>query len=462
MRKQSFGVIPPAHAVCSILSYRACLDLSGLLHDSGIAPKGDMLTPKPRRYVTRQVLGWHSYSWLTGRNEEDEIARVRAWEIAIDAQLVGGDTEMSRSRLVLTLWASGTLPITPARLMLKALHIRITFWQASKFLWMTKAINYAGRHLACAQWRLAQEIINNPRISKDPGPSDPLPDHLVSLLQQPIDEVMTDRAIRYAHNLAWNRDLFDGPGEGVVNMQIEDTAMLGSLDALAVWISNTNLHDALLAFVEYGETNGIRQSQIELALRIAPPGSFSSIRAFAASAALCEADRGINIACVMEDCPIPTSSTTTASTPSEVCEDNQVVIDCARALDTLASSENKFEALRSALQVLDQDLSDSRSMKLLTFAAKYRLMAEISEHRDLVGKAAYSFNQMVVNIIMEMDESMPQESDSPQPLQEKYKAALQRLVLRGSTTRRISIASVDTGYGSMSDDDHRSRNLAVA
>jgi len=31
-------------------------------------------------YMTRQLLGWRSYSWLTGRSEEEETARVRAWE----------------------------------------------------------------------------------------------------------------------------------------------------------------------------------------------------------------------------------------------------------------------------------------------------------------------------------------------------------------------------------------------
>lgn len=126
------------------------------------------------RYVTRQVPGWQSYSCLTGRSEEDEIARIRAWEIAIDAQLAGGDTEISRSRLVLTLWAGGTLPPTPARLMLKALHLRITFWQASRFSWMTHLIDRAGRYLACSQWISAQAIINNPTVSKDPGRLDPL------------------------------------------------------------------------------------------------------------------------------------------------------------------------------------------------------------------------------------------------------------------------------------------------
>ena len=74
------------------------------------------LTTETLAYMTRQLLGWRSYSWLTGRSEEEETARVRAWEIALDAQLTGGDAELNKSRLVLTLWASGTLPKTPARL----------------------------------------------------------------------------------------------------------------------------------------------------------------------------------------------------------------------------------------------------------------------------------------------------------------------------------------------------------
>lgn len=324
---------------------------------------------------------------------------------------------------------------------------------------MTKVLNHVGRHLAGSQWRLAQEIINNPRISKNPGPSDPLPDHLVSLLQQPIDEVMTDRAVRYAHNLAWNRELLDGPGEGDVDMQTEDTAMLGSLDALAALISNTKLHNALLAFVGSSDTDAIRQSQLELAFRIAPPGSLSSIRALAATAALCEADHGTNLARIMEVCLNPASLATTASVPRNVCEDIDIVIDCARARDTLASSQYKFSALGTALQVLD---GAGPSLDLLTFAATYQLTAELSEHPDMEGKAAYSFNEMVVNKVRQLDEPMLPENDPCQRLRRNFKAALQKLVVHRSTRRRISIASVDTGYGSMSDEDHRFWTLAAA
>jgi hypothetical protein len=343
--------------------------------------------------------------------------------------------------------------------MLKALHIRITFWQASRFLWMTDAINNAGRHLACSQWQLAQEIINNPRISKDPGPCEPLPDHLVSLLQQPIDEVMTDHAVRYAHNLAWNRELLDDHGEEDGDMQTEDTAMLGSLDALAVWISNNKLHNALLASVDSRQTDATRQSQLELAFRIAPPGSLSFVRALAAAAALCEADREVNLGRLMEDNLSPTSSGITASIPGDVCEIIDLVAECAKARDMLVNSQDKFSALGTALQVLDR--AGLRG-DLLTFAATYQLMAELSEHPDLEGNAAYSLNQLIVNKLMRLDEPMLQRNDICQRLHEIYKAALQKLVLRTSTRRRNSVASVDTGYGSMNDDDHKSWTLTAA
>ncbi len=67
-----------------------------------------------------------------GRTEEDELARTKAWDIAVDAQLAGGDPEISRSRLVLSIFASGTLPQTPTRLMLKALHCRVVLWRVGQ------------------------------------------------------------------------------------------------------------------------------------------------------------------------------------------------------------------------------------------------------------------------------------------------------------------------------------------
>jgi hypothetical protein len=58
----------------------------------------------------RNAIGSHGYALLTGITEQEELARVKAWVIALDAQLAGGDVEVSKSRLTLTLLASGTLP----------------------------------------------------------------------------------------------------------------------------------------------------------------------------------------------------------------------------------------------------------------------------------------------------------------------------------------------------------------
>ncbi|KAL5320461.1 hypothetical protein ACEPPN_011266 [Leptodophora sp. 'Broadleaf-Isolate-01'] len=74
----------------------------------------------------RNVIGVSGY---TGTIEEQEAARAKAWSIAIDAHLAGGDSEVCKSRLTLTLLASGTLPYTPTRVMLNALHIRVLLWE---------------------------------------------------------------------------------------------------------------------------------------------------------------------------------------------------------------------------------------------------------------------------------------------------------------------------------------------
>ena len=67
----------------------------------------------------RNAIGWYGFALLTGITEQQEAARVKAWGIALDSQLAGGDIEVNKTRLCLTLLASGTLPDTPARLMLK-------------------------------------------------------------------------------------------------------------------------------------------------------------------------------------------------------------------------------------------------------------------------------------------------------------------------------------------------------
>lgn len=189
-------------------------------------------------YLTRQCLGWQCYSWLTGSTEEQEIARVRAWEIALDAQLSGGDPELSKTRLVLTLWASGTLPSTPARLMLKAMHIRVLFWRASRLENVTRVMHAAARMLSQRQWAQAAKIQQSLEQTQDHrGGDEPLTESLGTLLREEYDHVFTDLIIQRAYNLAWNiaNDDAVSSKDTPVNENVADSAMLGPLDKLALW-----------------------------------------------------------------------------------------------------------------------------------------------------------------------------------------------------------------------------------
>ena len=187
-------------------------------------------------YLTRLLVGWRCYSWLTGRSEEEEIARVRAWEIALDAQLSGGDPDLSKSRLVLTLWAAGTLPSTPACLMLKALHIRVLFWRPSRFDCLCRFMHRIALSLASWQWSKAlelQNVLERYDQSKLLQGNEPLPYHLKALLHESCEEVLNDAAIQRAYNAAWN--LPDEEDEQAHDGSSGDSVMLGPLDKLALW-----------------------------------------------------------------------------------------------------------------------------------------------------------------------------------------------------------------------------------
>lgn len=238
-------------------------------------------------YLIRQLIG-DRYAQLTGRNEGEEITRIRAWDIAIDAQLSGGDQEISRSRLVLTLWAAGTLPDSPARLMLKALHIRVLFFQPSRFVFVCRVLHKVAMRLAFHQWTKAftlQQQMGSTTWNKD---HEVLPKHLMALLEQPSDKIMTDKIVHRAYNLAWSHSisgdlLADDTGE-----VIEDSAMCGPLDALASSFSSYKLEMALRESADRGQQDwkSLVCSNLHLAVRTAPPGSIAEARALTAHALL--------------------------------------------------------------------------------------------------------------------------------------------------------------------------------
>ena len=401
-------------------------------------------------YMTRQLLGWRSYSWLTGRSEEEETARVRAWEIALDAQLTGGDAELNKIRLVLTLWASGTLPKTPARLMLKALHIRVLFWQASNSVWICRACDFAARKLARYQWNRAQKMlgITTETIHSE---DDSLPKHLVNLLRQPIEDVLTDINIQRAHNLAWNRPAGDAQADLKKDSIIEDTAMCGPLDIVALWWTDSKLQRGLNEFIKLGGRSQSSLALINLARGTAPPGSVSYIRALTATAVTSTVDRATNITEILQAVPLPSSTLVPSSFahinafPKAIDKDTLVAIRCAEALINVTSSQSQPEYLYKALELLGETFYDLISIDLLAFTAAHQLVSVLLRHPALARQHLRTLKEILSNTTEQMDGHAKYNG--------LYKPPLQNLLEIGIMKRRASYASVDTGYGSMSDED---------
>ena len=398
-------------------------------------------------YIIRQLLGWEFYSWLMGRSEEEEIARVRAWEIAIDAQLTGGDAEVSRSRLVLTVWAAGTLPKTPARLMLKALHIRIMFWQASRWARICWAFNLAASRLAQYQWSLAKQMLDTGDVAKGSENVEPLSDHLLSLLQRPADDIMTDLTVQQAHNLCWNRSASTTFEDVGVDDNAEDTAMRGPLDILALWSSSLVLQEALSGFLETGEARQAHVSQIEIALRTAPPGSSSSVRALAAKTVFSEIDRKENLSKLTEalssSSAVSFSSSDSGNGAFSSIVRNGVLtcIECATALDALAGPQPDTVSFDNAVRLLNQTCSRSQSLDVLALAAAYNLTLVLINDFANHGQHLSSLHQIIRNTVEEAESF----SQTGPRAQERFRTALRRL----QRQRRLSNASDESGYVSM-------------
>lgn len=260
---------------------------------------------KTMKLSLRNTIGVHGYQMLTGLTEDQETARVKAWTIALDAQLAGGDIEINKSRLTLTLLASRTLPDTPLRLMLNALHIRVLIWQLGK----QGVHNMLAAKLARSRWNEARQLhrlINSLRRTEPPSPDDEIPDHLALLLEQDCDDVLNDNIVQRAHNLAFNRPTtydVDVDIDGM-NAVVEDPAVRSPMDAVAAWWSSLLLQRVLSASLaspdDESEQAKAMADEIHMAIKVAPIGSNAQSRALAARAVIFDEKRGANIASVLK------------------------------------------------------------------------------------------------------------------------------------------------------------------
>ncbi|KAL9123992.1 MAG: hypothetical protein Q9217_006635 [Psora testacea] len=419
-RKPSFTPVPqPAPSVASPLDVRQRAWLTSIqtvwVPRHHVLPEMLALNVETAAYLIRHLLGWHMYSWLTGRTEHEEIARVRAWDIALDAQLSGGDPEISKSRLVLTLWASGTLPSTPARLMLKALHIRVLFWQPSRMPWLTRLLHKAAGKLARWQWTKAYRMQRKLEAAKAVEP-EPLSEHLKALLLLSSDEVMTDSIMQRAHNLVWNTSIFEGAEV------MEDTAMRGPLDALASWLSSLRLTVTLKGAMASDRIvqDSCVLHQLDVATATAPPGSLAKAKALAAKAVLCDTGRNSHVLQLIqalapsplkEESWVENMSSTLMSLVAELSgtDGNDIAASgrYALAMDMLQHSECNTGAASQALQLLDTSRIAATSLGLLGITAARQLCLVLRQREKTanIPTIVGALNAQVWSLIRSLDES---------------------------------------------------------
>lgn len=233
---------------------------------------------KAAKLSLRRLIGWERYQILTGMTAEQEAARIKSWTIALDAQLAGGDVSVNHSRLLLTLLASWTLPPTPARLMLNALHIRVLVrdigipgFQAFAGIFS----NYYWLEARKAQEKVVVE-------------EDRLPEYLAKLLELDPSKVFDDLIVQKAFDLAYNRINQNTSDEGMDSV-MKDPSVRSPVDALAAWYSSLLLQGALVQSLKAKSSEAIEariQSNLDTAVRLAPPCSAAHLRALTACAVL--------------------------------------------------------------------------------------------------------------------------------------------------------------------------------
>ncbi|KAG7413071.1 hypothetical protein LZL87_002166 [Fusarium oxysporum] len=413
---------------------------------------------KTLKLSLRNAIGVHGYQAITGLTQEQETARVQAWSIALDSQLAGGDVEINKSRLILTLLASGTLPDTPARLMLKALHIRVLLWDLSQNRIQLGAINIIAAKLARSKWNEARQLnrlLTQLHRESSEQHDDDLPEHLALLVEQDCDEVLNDDVIQRAHNLAFNTDTDYNvvtPMDGMDSV-VDDTAIGSPLDAVAAWWSTQFLHRTLVATLEKDEeTLSTKVEDIELTIMAAPLGSTAQARAIVARAVLVDKARGANIASALQsmgnekvDALLSSSICVVDSSFQASTPDLRLALRCAMAIAHLRRVECTPGSTHQGLRMIESIMTrgNAPQMSLLGCTATLELMEELYEHKAAAETFKASLERLSGGLRLWMGGSPGEKCGVASDVREKVVSRC--LAINKSM---VGIDS-DTGYGSL-------------
>ncbi|KAF9876289.1 sterol regulatory element binding protein sre1 [Colletotrichum karsti] len=413
---------------------------------------------KTMKLSLRNAIGVHGYQMLTGLTEEQEAARVKAWSIALDAQLAGGDVEINKSRLTLTLLASGTLPDTPSRLMLKALHVRVLLWDlGSKGLH-----NFVAKKVARSLWNdarnmnrvLAQQRRNSEQVEDD------LPEHLAALIELECDDVLNNSVIQRAYNLAWNLSTTEGVTEQNDGMDavVDDQAVRSPLDAVAAWWSSQTIQRALVTSLEATKDDGdaprVVSTCLETALKTAPIGSGVQARALVARAVLVDEKRGANIASALQNIqPSAEQKSLTSfaaiidSSSSAQSPDVQMALKCAMAIAHLQRAKSTAAYPQEGLRLVEKIArpSATANMSLLGCTALFKLMEELYAHRSSTESFSTSLERLAGSLRIWIGSAPGEKCGLEQDVRHKM---VDRCL---GITKSVVGMETDTGYGSMSE-----------
>jgi hypothetical protein len=338
----------------------------------------------------RRLIGSEAFTSITGTSKEEEAARIKAWDIAIDAQLAGGDAEVSYYRLLLTLMASGTLPDSPTRLAQKAVHFRVFFWEVANAgygnLAMFKQLTERVGKIYWDSARKQQKELIHARAQGRPGLEDDvdlLPDHLARLVELDCDEVLGDEMIQRAWNLAWNKPSANSlaPNDARDSV-VEDHAIRSPLDAVAAWYANILVDETLADALSTGRSRFDIEYYLRLAMSIAPPASATQARTLAAKAVLSNSNREDNIVTALNALPVtslnsPVNLVNHAPASPEV----RTALTLAKLISLSSTSAPPAARANAARALTSLHLSPDR-FTLLTAVGTFRLLRVLSADRQ--------------------------------------------------------------------------------
>lgn len=423
-------------------------------------PEWLALTSEWIKYSIQYCIGHQAYASLTGRSREDELARIKFWDTALDAQLAGGDTEISRSRLVLTIYGSGTLPQSPLRLMQKALHCRVLLWNVGlPGTAAARLAKYMATVFANRQWRYARQL--HERLT--PRDTDRLPGYLNYLLQMDCEDVFNDMVMQRATNLMYDRPTSEYAEDMLMDVVVEDHAIRSPLDAVAAWRSTSALRDALDAALNSPDSPDILREHIQGALEIAPPGSAAETRALAVHAVLSPGRRGVFYERAVEaitsvlsqDTPVPYFID--SSTPFSARPEIAACLHGAKVMLTLDQDRD----LHRALSLLAQ-APQIASPTVLSIAPLYFVLWRLWRASGS-GVGPVECNKAASQVLAFLHGDAFKVGGP----QRKIGSIMEFLrctweLTSSSPSRRYSVVSNDTGYGSLSDEDQEQKTISAS